>query len=258
MLTFKTSHLPNLIEDVLNMEAINIYCDESTHLLADNMPFLVLGGISCPQSKTREIAKRLFEIKEKHQMDHNFEIKWTKVSNGKLEFYKDLVDYFFDDDDLGFRVVVASKDNLQHEKFNQTHDDWYYKMMFYLIRGLLKPSAHTNIYLDKKDTRGGAKIQKLHDVIANSCHDFDKKIIQKIQIVESHHVIQLQLADLILGAVNYANRINYTDKAKITLTNKAKLALVDRIKDRSGYVLTKSTLPSEEKFNVFVWQPQPR
>lgn len=240
------------------MEAINIYCDESTHLLADKMPFLVLGGISCPQSKTREIAKRLFEIKEKHQMDHNFEIKWTKVSNGKLEFYKDLVDYFFDDDDLSFRVVVASKDNLQHEKFNQTHDDWYYKMMFYLIRGLLKPSAHTNIYLDKKDTRGGAKIQKLHDVIANSCHDFDKKIIQKIQIVESHHVIQLQLADLILGAVNYANRMNYTDKAKITLTNKAKLALVDRIKDRSGYVLTKSTLPSEEKFNVFVWQPQPR
>lgn len=250
VLAFKTSHLPNLIEDVLNMEAINIYYDESTHLLADNMPFLVLGGISCPQSKTREIAKRLFEIKEKHQMDHDFEIKWTKVSRGKLEFYKDLVDYFFDDDDLGFRVVVAPKDNLQHEKFNQTHDDWYYKMMFYLIKGLLKPAAPTSIYLDKKDTHGGAKIRKLHDTIADSYHDFDKKIIRKVQIVESHHVIQLQLADLLLGAVNYTNRQNYMSEAR--------LDLIKRIKERSGYTLTKSTLPSEEKFNVFVWRPQPR
>lgn len=212
------------------------------------MPYLVLGAVSCPKDKTREISKRLSEIKARHSMPSHFEVKWSKVSNSKLDFYRDLIDYFFDDDDMSFRVVVAPKGGLRHGEFGQTHDDWYYKMMFYLVRGLLKPGVATNIYLDKKDTRGGAKVRKLHEVIANSAYDFNQKIVQKVQIIESHHVIQLQLADLLLGAVNYRNRG--------LKSNEGKLNLVSRIQERSGYELTTSTLPSEPKFNVFVWQPR--
>lgn len=230
------------------VEAINIYCDESTHLPNDGMPFLVLGAISCPVAKAKEVSTRLREIIKKHDLPEDFEIKWSKVSETRLPFYRDIVDYFFDDDDLSFRVVVAPKGQLRHQEFNQTHDDWYYKMMFYLVRGLLQPGALAYIYLDKKDTRGGDKVRKLHEVIANSYYDFDQKIIRRVQIVESHHVIQIQLADLLLGAVNYKNRaLN---------SNTAKLNLVSRIQERSGYALTTSTLPSEPKFNVFAWRPR--
>lgn len=230
------------------MEAFNIYCDESTHIESDGMPYLVLGGISCPTGESKEISKRIHEIKRAHGLAHDFEIKWTKVSPAKLEFYLDLINYFFEEDDLSFRCVVAPKGQLDHVRFNQTHDEWYYKMMFYLLRGLVTPKSLTYIYIDKKETQSRAKIDKLQEVLAYNQHDFNRELIRRVQVVESHHVTQLQLADLLLGAVNYENRrLN---------TSPAKLRLVKEIQDLSKFPLTKSTDLTELKFNLFHWKPQ--
>ncbi|NTV59869.1 MAG: DUF3800 domain-containing protein, partial [Chlorobiaceae bacterium] len=46
-------------------ETFNIYCDESCHLEHDRQKAMVLGAIWCPLDKTREIAVRLREIKQK-------------------------------------------------------------------------------------------------------------------------------------------------------------------------------------------------
>lgn len=227
---------------------INVYCDESTHLPNDGHPYMVLGAIVCPVSLTKEATHRLVELREKHGLPKDFEIKWSKVSAGKVDFYLDVIDYFFDDDDLEFRAVVAPKAGLNHANFGQTHDDWYYKMMFYLVRNVVSSTGKTHIYLDKKDTRGGTKVSKLHDVIANAHYDFNRRNIHRVQIVESHHVGLLQLSDLLLGAVNYANRgLN---------TNQAKLRVIERVRNRSGITLTQTTLLSATKFNIFRWQPQ--
>jgi hypothetical protein len=131
-------------------EIINLYCDESCHLLHDQRPVMVLGAIWCPQDHTREIASRLREIKVKHGLAKDFEVKWNKVSPAKKDFYLDLLNYFFDDDHLHFRGWVAHKDCLRHEAFSQTHDDWYYKMMFGLLSPLLNPNRRFRIYLDRK------------------------------------------------------------------------------------------------------------
>lgn len=229
--------------------SLNIYCDESTHLPRDGMPFMVLGAVTCPTDSSAQTFRRISEIRAKHGLSQDFEVKWSKASPGKLEFYMDLVDYFFDNDDLAFRAVVAPKGPLQHERFGQTHDDWYYKMMFYLVRNVLPSTAPAYIYLDKKDTRSGEKVRKLHEVVANASYDFDRKKIRRVQIVESHHVALIQLADLLIGAVNYANR-------GLALSE-AKGQLVARVRERSGgKSLVRSTLLSEHKFNVFVWQPR--
>lgn len=227
---------------------VNVYCDESTHLPNDGQPFMVLGAVVSPVALTKEISHRLVELREKHGLPSDFEIKWNKVSPGRLDFYQDVVDYFFDNDDLEFRAVVAPKDGLDHARFRQTHDDWYYKMMFYLVRNVISSTGKSNIYLDKKDTRGGIKVRKLHEVIANAVYDFDRRKINRVQIVESHQVGQMQLADLLMGAVNYANRGIETSGAK--------LLVVERIRERSGMRLTRSTVLSATKFNIFCWQPQ--
>lgn len=204
--------------------------------------------MTCPTDLRHEAVKRMIELRNKHGITSKFEIKWSKVSPSKIAFYLDLIDYFFDDDDLQFRTVVAAKQGLDHADFNQTHDDWYYKMMFYLIRNVVSVEGRSNIYLDRKDTRGGVKVGKLHEVIANSRYDFDRKKIQRLQIVESHHVNLLQLADLLIGAVNYANRGLSSSQAKVQLMN--------RVKERSGLSLTKTTVLNEKKFNIFMWQPR--
>ena len=230
------------------MSSLNIYCDESTHLPNDGRPYMVLGAIVCPANRAREIAVRLREIRAKHKIRPDVEIKWTKVSPSKIDFYLDVIDYFFDDDDLSFRAVVAPKAGLDHERFAQTHDDWYYKMMFYLVRNVLPAQDEAFIYLDKKDTNGQEKNERLRNVIANAEYDFGRSKIRRLQIVESNQVGPLQLADLLIGAVNYANR---GDSSSV-----AKLRLIERIRGRSGVSLTHTTLLSETKMNIFRWRAQ--
>jgi hypothetical protein len=216
------------------MAEINIYCDESNHLEADGISIMVLGAIYAPVEKVRLANKRIREIKEKHSISLKNELKWTKVSPSKLPFYLDVVDYFFDNDDLHFRAIVVNKESLDHDAHNQTHDDFYYKMYFELLSKILDPQNKYNIYPDIKDTRGSRKIQKLKEVLSNKMYDFDGKIIQRIQLVRSHEIELLQLADLLIGAMQFLNRTDVTSTAKKTI--------IERMKARSGYDLLKSTL----------------
>ena len=69
---------------------------------------------------------------------------------------------------LRFRgLVVPDKDLLDHSRFDQSHNDWYYKMYFTMLRPIFCAPHRYHIYLDAKDTRGGPKIRKLHEVLAN-------------------------------------------------------------------------------------------
>lgn len=228
-------------------ELYNVYCDESCHLENDHQKVMVLGAIWCSISKRREIADRIREIKLKHNLPAHHEIKWTNVSGGKLNFYLDLIDYFFDDDDLHFRgLVIPDKSLVDHNTFQQSHDEWYYKMYFTMLKTIFDPNSHYRVYIDIKDTRGAERIRKLHDVICNNLYDFSRNIIKAVQLVNSREIQQQQLADLLVGATMYANRGE--------LNSDAKAALVERIKHRSGYSLTQSTLIREEKFNILIWK----
>jgi hypothetical protein len=225
----------------------NVYCDESRHLERDHQPVMLLGATWCPFHKAAGAAKRLREIKVRHGLSEEFEIKWSKVSPAKVNFYRDILDYFFDDDDLHFRVLIASKTGLSHARFNQSHDTWYYKMYFTMLKTLLRPDARFRIYIDYKDTQGAAKVRGLHDVLCSSIYDFSHSVVERTQLVRSHEIQLIQLTDLLLGAVGYAN-------VTLSAPSSAKTALVERVRERSKYHLTRTTLPREEKFNIFVWR----
>jgi hypothetical protein len=227
-------------------QTYNIYCDESCHLEHDSQPVMVLGAVWCPLEKTQEIAIRLREIKVEHGLPRDFEIKWIKVSPSGLDFYQNVLDYFFDDDDLHFRaLIVPDKSKLRHSEFQQTHDDWYYKMYFDLLKVILSPEAIYRIYLDIKDTRSADKVARLHEVLSNEKYDFQREIVERVQTVRSHEVEVIQLADLLIGIISYANRGLTTSLAKLTL--------VERMRQRSGYRLTHTTLLRENKVNLFSW-----
>ncbi len=228
-------------------QTFNVYCDESSHLENDHQNVMVLGAVWCPLEKVREISMRLREIKERNGLNSHLEIKWTKVSPAKQQFYLDILDYFFDDDDLHFRaLVIPDKSKLNHRDFLQTHDDWYYKMYFSMLKNILEPQSSYRIYLDIKDTRSEKKIRKLHDFLCSHVQDYERRVVEKLQSVRSHEVSILQITDLLIGAVSYANRNLQTSEAKNTL--------VRRFRERSHYDLTRSTLPLESKVNIFVWK----
>lgn len=229
------------------MTEFSVYCDESCHLPNDQCKAMVLGALWMPNEEIKRISKQIRLIKNEHGLPSQFEIKWVKVSPARLDFYKDLINYFFEEPFLNFRaLIVPDKNLLDHERFQQTHDDWYYKMYYTLLTQLISPRNKYHIYLDYKDTQGGIKVRKLQSVLCNSILDFNAEIIQRVQLIRSDESEQIQLTDLLIGLLSYHSR-NLTSSS-------AKLELVDIFKKRSGYSLTRSTLLREEKTNLFFWR----
>jgi len=163
-----------------------------------------------------------------------------------------LVDYFFDHPRLKFRAwVVENKAVLDHEYFNQgSHDSFYYKMYFYMLKPLLRRPNRYHIYLDKKDTRSATKVKELGEVLRSANHDWSGLLVSRLQTVESHDVPLLQLADLLIGALGYRRR------PKKFKAGGAKEKVMRHVAKRYGGDLIGNTPPWETKFNFYTFTPQ--
>lgn len=227
----------------------NIYCDESCHLEHDGIKPMGLGCVWCEKEERLEIFNELRRIKTRYGLKPHCELKWNAVSPAKIDYYEEVLNYFFTNPNLHFRaLVVSDKSQLNHNYFCQSHDDFYYKMYFNLLKTIITPGDYYEVYIDIKDTKSEQKVRKLKEVISTSHYDFDQSMIKRIQQVDSSDVELVQLTDLLLGAVVYYQR-GLTGSA-------AKLKLIELIKEKSGYSLTRSTLYKEDKFNLFFWKPQ--
>jgi hypothetical protein len=227
----------------------NVYCDESCHLERDRQPVMVLGAVWCPLEKTREISGHIREIKAQHGLPPGFEFKWGKVSPAKQDFYLALLDYFFDNTDLHFHaLVVQDKSKLQHELYEQTHDTWYYKMYFDLLKVIFNPNDCYRVYLDIKDTRSRLKLKKLKDVLCYDKYDFTSQMISRLQNMRSHESQLLQMCDLLLGALSYYHRG--------LSGNNAKVIVIKSLEEGLGLTLMHSTPLWEKKFNLFLFTPR--
>ena len=204
-----------------------------------------LGAVTCITSFKDQIVKDIQSLKLKHGLSKDFEIKWSKVSPSKVDFYIDVLQYYFDNEHLGFRCVIIDKTKLEHGQLEVSHDEFYYEVIFLLIRELLHTDQTYKIYLDKKDTNGKNKIEKLHEFLCNENYDYKKEIVKSVQEVVSNQIVLIQLCDLLLGAICYENRS--------LKSNSGKSKLINLIKERTGYSLIKKTLPSEHKMNILIW-----
>lgn len=231
------------------MKEYNIYCDESCHLPNDDVDLMVIGGLSCPKDKTEFINKAIREIKKRNGVYEFAEIKWTKVSESKYKMYEELVDLFFDSAFLNFRAVVAlNKSRLDYDTFHLSHDDWYQRIYYLTLREMMDIGYGYYVYADIKDTKGSQKIEQLKQVLNNVVGYFYDETVKNIQLVRSDQIQLLQLADLLIGAVCYANRG--------LKGNSAKLKIINHIEEKCGRSLNKTTPKVESKVNIFKWTPR--
>lgn len=237
-------------------QLINIYADESCHLESKNITsenrFMVLGGISCPDDKKQLVFQELKKIKSDNGLRHFSEMKWVKISRAKISAYREVIRYFFESDALNFRAVIIDKQQLKHSSFNHTHDEFYYKMYWKMLEWFIDQRNYYHIYLDIKDTQGHLKVRQLHKVLCNSHHDFNRKVIENIQEVRSHEIVVMQIVDLLIGAISYANRYPQGGKSI------AKQEVIELVKSLSKRPLVCSTSLSDGKFNLLHWEGQKR
>lgn len=230
---------------------MNVYCDESCHLEHDGKRAMVLGAVWCEKSAVGRLHSRIAQLKSEFGLSRFFEVKWGKVSPSKVGFYEALVTFFFETAGLHFRAwVIPDKMILRHEEYEQTHDDWYYKMYFNMLKTIIAPDRIYHIYLDVKDTRSRQKLKKLHEVLANANYDFERNIVDRMQHIHSHDVGLLQLADLLIGAISYV--------ARGLTGSPAKQNVVNLIRKFSGLSLTRNTLLRVKKVNICYWRPSSR
>ena len=229
----------------------NVYCDESCHLENDGHRAMSLGAVWCQRGDVRRVHADITAIKERHGVPKGAEVKWTKASPCNVEMYIDIVDYFFDDPALHFRgLVVPDKSILDHGRFSQTHDTWYYKMYFTLLKAVFSRDARYYVYIDVKDTHSAENARRLCDVCANDAYDFSHDIVKRVQPIRSDEVQLMQLVDILTGALAF----RHNNRGR-TGMSPAKVAVVNEVIERSGYGLTESTLLREDQFNLLVWEP---
>ena len=217
------------------MKTFNFYCDESCHLENDNFPYMLIGYVSSAYNQVKLHTEKIKQLKKEYHIP--YELKWNHLSKSAMELYKKLIDYFFDTD-LQYRAIVIDKNQLKHQQFQQTHNDFYYKMYYQLIQKKLSPEYNYNIYLDIKDTRSAQKVNGLKDYLNNNFVS-----IRNLQNIRSYESELMQLADIMTGALSYYLR----KENKVIAKNK----IVDRIAQHAGQALNQSSPRSEQKFNLF-------
>lgn len=212
----------------------NIYCDESTHLENDGMPYMIIAYVSTAYNQLKQHNLHFKKLKEKYKFKG--EIKWTDVSKSMYPFYNEVINYFFATD-LKFRAVIVDKNQIDNKRADYTYNDFYFRMYYQLLFHKMKHGAVHNIYLDIKDTDSQEKLSRLREILDNG------HIIRNIQFIKSYESYLMQLTDLLMGAINY----NLRDLKKVT----AKTNLIEIIKSHSKIDLKGSTSKDEEKFNLF-------
>lgn len=215
-----------------------IFCDESNHLLNTKSSNMVNGAIMAAQDDVEQINRDIKALK--YQYGYYNELKWTKLLNAKKDFYKALIDYFFDASMRFKATFVPNKKENIHDIYGYSHDEFYYIVYFYTMRNFMNISNDYKIYLDYKDINGGKRILKLQEKLGRNANKCD------IYIIQSQESQILQLCDLFIGAISYKNRED------IAHTSEIKNFVIDYIESKAGFPLV-STPPWEEKFNIFKW-----
>ena len=227
----------------MEKQIINVYCDESCHLENEKCKTMVVACLRCPKDKVQEISNEIIELKKKHKIWKFAEIKWTKVSKSKNDFYVDLLNYFFENPFLRFRAIVIDKSTLDHPARHQNHNTWYFKMIYELVDKILQINKSYNVYVDKKENSYQARqeLKITEQFLKRNCEDI------KLQNITSYQSEIMQLNDFIQGIVCYYNReLHLQEKGCQT-----KKELV-KIVTSQGINLGKTNY--DTKFNLLFWK----
>lgn len=224
----------------------NIYCDESCHLKSNNSKYMLIGAIYCPKIKVKEINNYIKKLKENYNLSNNIELKWNKIDKKTENLYLDIIDYFFSNNDLKFRVMVIDKERLNHKKYNQTENDFYHKAYYEMLKYIINRNNSYNIYPDIKDTNSYYYHQVMLNYLKIKILDTNNEIIKKVQPIKSYEAPILQINDILIGALSYSYRKLSDNDAKLNIIKKIDSLYPDNL-DETSY---------SEKFNIFMWKPR--
>lgn len=227
----------------------DIYIDESSQT---RNRYLVMGGLIVETAKVTS-ANACISRTRLPELPHG-EMKWGKVSNGKLRAYGRTAKAFFDHADLKgihFHCLVVDTHGQDHAAYNQGSREIGFNKEIYQLASKfarLYPARLFHLYPDNRDTnqmpedlrlilnRGRRKKGDPRDWPFRRCHFRDSKTTPLLQLV-----------DILTGAVAYC--VNNHGSAGDA--SPAKVRLSKYILDRAGVTNCLKDTSVSGKFTIW-------
>jgi hypothetical protein len=220
-----------------------VYCDESRHDGSSRNPYMAIGGLWVRREEKEALSRRFRDLRR--EVGLRAEIKWSKVSRGRLDAYKQLVDFFFAEEAFRFRVIVVDQAKMDLEKFHGGDRELgFYKFYYEMLEKWLEPGNEYLILLDFKQNKGADRYKTLRTILERKVKG--KAWITDLTVIDSGHSPLAQLCDMLTGAVASA----WCDSLP---AGRPKTELADYIAGKCGWTSLKveSPLPAASKMNVF-------
>lgn len=178
------------------------------------------------------------------------EIKWKKVNAKNLPIMKQIVDEFFRSTNNSFACIVLDKAHMDFEKhFNNDFFKAYKSFSVLLLKKSITPNEIVTVIADYYSTPAKDEFEA---TVRNFVNDHTKELlIHSIIRIHSKGCDMIQLADLLMGAVNYEFKL----KNKLILKpNPAKVELLEHIKNELK-VNDLARALYRDKFNIILFSP---
>ncbi|OUI98322.1 DUF3800 domain-containing protein [Acetobacter sp. DsW_54] len=222
-----------------------VYCDE-THpdLFMSGNPrarYLTIGSLWLPADLRADAKEKIYRLRELHSVWG--EVKWTKISPSKVDFYFELINLFMSYGmDMRFRCIAVDRTQVNLALHDGDGELGFYKFYYQLLHHWILDFNEYRIFCDLKSNRDRTRLGLLKRCL---CYANKSSKIADIQSLPSSEVALLQLSDVLLGAAS--SRLNNTLKQ-----GSAKESLVKLLETRLDLRRPlEATGAAEKKFNIF-------
>jgi hypothetical protein len=223
---------------------IDVYCDEAyPDLFSSTRPqakFMILGSLWLQTDSREGYKQAIHDLRDRYLIGGEF--KWRKVTPSKIDFYKSLISWFYDQkDNLRFRCIAIDYSQVDLMKFHDNDQELgFYKFYYQMIHHWIHDFNEYAMFCDFKSNRRRDRLNVLQQCLAHSNLSATIKIVQAVRSKES---VLIQLTDLLIGIVSA--RLNQG-----TNTSPAKLELLKHLETLLGRKISSTPL-NEKKINVF-------
>ncbi|WP_111266311.1 DUF3800 domain-containing protein [Marilutibacter maris] len=214
----------------------HVFIDESSQ---NDHHYMVLGALVLPGSGVAPATQMVEDVLTVHRMS-NSEFKWSKVSRGKADAYRAIINLYFDEfapRGAEFHALVIDNHELDHRGYNNGDPDLgFNKFLFSLLRHRVGRrfgcTERIVVDLDARNTsRHPDELQRvLNSAMGRDLGDFHIAPFSRIAHRDSRNTRLLQLADLLAGAVAW----HKNDHDAHPHASPAKVALANHIANRVG------------------------
>jgi len=222
-----------------------VYCDESRpDLLSSQKPqarYMVIGSLWLKTEDRERFKSAIHQLRNTHKVGGEF--KWQKVSPSRIEFYRELANWFYEQGEaLRFRCIAVEREKVDLVRYHENDQELgFYKFYYQMLHHWIMDFNEYAVFCDFKSNRKRDRLRVLQ-----RCLDLSSlsSRVSNVQAIRSDESVLLQLTDVLTGVASA--RLN--DSLAV---DSAKSQVVTHLEQHLGRQI-RHTLKSEEKFNVFV------